>query len=140
MAKESQGIICYWATVTVVATAAGNVVGEVVGFSGPGMSASPIDVTNLTSTAKEKLIGVYDGGQITMNVNMLVTDGGQTLLRQSMAQRTKGVLLVQLSTAATTQKFAVEGYVSGINITGSVDNKLAGDITIAISGGVSFST
>lgn len=138
MAKESQGIICYLSTTTSVSTS--TVLGEVVGFSGPGMSANPIDVTNLQSTAKEKLIGVYDGGQITLNVNMLVTDAGQTKAREMMAARTKGNLMVQLSTASTGQMLAVKGYVSGINITGAVDNKLAGDISFAISGGVSFST
>lgn len=140
MAKQSQGIIAYWSTTTVVATAASNVVGEVVGFSGPGLSANVIDVTHLQSTAKEKMMGLYDGGQITLNVNMVVTDGGQTLLRECLVARTKGALLLQLSTSATTQKMSMEGYVSGLNVSGSVDNKLSGDVTITITGGVSFST
>ncbi len=138
MAKESQGIIAYISTTTAIST--NTVLGEVVGFSGPGLTANPIDVTNLTATAKEKLIGVYDGGQLTLNVNAVVTDAGQTKAREMIAARTKGNVMLQLSTAATTQKIAVKGYVSGLNFTGSVDNKLAGDITIAISGGVSIST
>ena len=97
MAKESQGIIAYWSTTTAAATAAGNVVGEVVGFSGPAMTNSVIDVTNLQSTAKEKLVGVYDAGNITLNVNCLVTDGGQQKARECLAARTKGCLLLQLS-------------------------------------------
>ncbi len=137
MAQQSQGIISYWSTTTASATAAANVIGEVIGFSGPGMSANVIDVTNLVSTAKEKLVGVYDGGNVTLNVNMLVTDGGQTLMRESLVARTKGKLLIQLAYPATVQKIGVKGFVSGMNFTGSVDNKLAGDITIAISGGVS---
>ena len=138
MAKESQGIIAYIATTTGAST---NIpIGEVVGFSGPGMSAAVIDVTDLQSSAKEKLAGVYDGGQVTFNLNMLVTDSGQTKCREMMANRTKGNCLIQLSTVTTSQKIGIKGFVTGINITGSVDNKLAGDITIAVSGGVSFST
>ena len=80
MAKESQGIIAYISTTTAIST--NTVLGEVVGFSGPGLTANPIDVTNLTATAKEKLIGVYDGGQLTLNVNAVVTDAGQTKARE----------------------------------------------------------
>ena len=144
MAKESQGVIVYCSTVTVasgsVAGATANAIGEVVGWSGPGMSAAVIDVTNLVSTAKEKLVGVYDGGQVTLNVNMLVTDTGQQKCREMMAARTRGSFTIQLSTASTNQKIHVKGYVTGLNITGSVDNKLAGDYTIAVHGGASIST
>jgi hypothetical protein len=138
MAKESQGIIAYIATTTVVST---NIaVGEVVGFSGPSLTANVIDVTNLGSTAKEKLVGVYDGGQITLNCNCLVTDSGQTKAREMLAARTKGSLMIQLSSAATTQKINLEGFVVGLNITGAVDAKLAADLTWAVTGGASFST
>jgi hypothetical protein len=140
MAKESQGIICYWATVTVNATLAANVVGELTGFSGPNMSAGVIDVTNLQSTAKEKMIGLYDGGQISLNVNWVATNDGQIKLRESLVKRTKGSLLIQLSTATTAQKISLEGYVIGMNVNGAVDNVLKGDFSIAITGGASFTT
>ena len=69
MAKDSMSVVAYWATVTVEATLAANFIGQVTGFSGPSMTAAVIDVTALNSTAKEKLIGIYDGGQVTLNVN-----------------------------------------------------------------------
>lgn len=140
MAKESQGIICYWATVTVNATNAANVVGELTGFSGPNMSAGVIDVTTLQSTAKEKMIGLYDGGQISLNVNWVATNEGQVKLRESLVQRTKGSLLIQLSTATTAQNISLEGYVIGMNVNGAVDNVLKGDFSIAITGGANFTT
>ena len=144
MAKESQLIVFYWATVTAASAtaiiAAGNAIGEVVGFSGPNMTANPIDVTNLTSTAKEKLIGVYDGGQVTLNLNAVVTDTGQTKIRESLAGRHKGACVIRLSSAATTQQIHFDGSISAWNITGSVDNKLAGDVTISITGGVNIAT
>lgn len=140
MAQNSQGIICYWATTTASATAAGNVIGEVVGFSGPGMSAAVIDVTNLLSTAKEKLMGVYDGGQVTININFSVTNDGQGKLRKCLAQRIKGNLLIQLSTDTTGEKCVTKGFVSGLNMAGGLDKQVTGDFTIAVSGGVSWST
>ena len=136
----SQGVICYWSTTTANATNSSNIVGEVVGWSGPGMSAAVIDVTNLISTAKEKLVGVYDGGQITVSVNVAVTNDGQRLLRECLAARTKGSLLIQLSTDTTGEKCSVKGYVSGLNMSGGLDKQITGDFTIAVSGGVSWST
>ena len=144
MAKESQLIIIYWSTVTAANASAiitaGNPIGEVVGFSGPNMTANPIDVTNLTSTAKEKLIGVYDGGQITLNLNAVVTDDGQTKIRESLAGRHKGACVIRLSASVTSQQIMFDGSISAFNITGSVDNKLAGDVTISITGPVVITT
>lgn len=140
MAQNSQGVLIYWSTTTANATGASNVVGEVIGWSGPSQSAAVIDVSNLVSTAKEKLIGVYDGGQITVNVNFAVTNDGQRLMRESMAARTKGSLLIQLSTDTTGEKCSVKGFISGINMAGGLDKQQTGDFTIAVSGGVSWST
>jgi hypothetical protein len=141
MAKESQGVVCYWSTTTAAATAAGNLIGEVVGFSGPSLTAAVIDVTNLASTAKEKMVGVYDGGQVTLNVNWNCSDAsGQSKMRKTLMSRVKGHMVLGLNGAAGTQKIGLKGYVSGMNITGSVDNKLSGDYTLAISGGASFTS
>ncbi len=141
MAKDSMSVVAYWATVTVEATLAANEIGEVVGFSGPSLSAAVIDVTTLKSTAKEKLVGIYDGGQVTLNMNWdSCVDDGRKLLRKSIAGRIKGRLALFLNGSADTQKIGLEGYVSGLSITGSVDNKLAGDVTIAISGGACFTS
>lgn len=140
MPKESQGIITYWSTTSVTATAAGNVVSEVLSFAGPAPSANIIDVTNLQSTAKEKMIGLYDGGQITINTNFLVTDAGQTKLRECLAARTQGNLMIQLSPDSTSQYMAMMGYCTGFNVSGAVDNVLKADYTITIHKGVTYST
>lgn len=138
MAKESQGIICYIATTTAASTSI--VLGEVVDFNGPSMAAAPIDVTHLTSTAKEKLVGVYDGGNIAFGINFVVTDAGQTKAREMMAARTQGAIQIDLSTAATSQKITAKGYVTGLGPSGAVDAKLGGNFTWEVNKGVSWST
>lgn len=140
MAKQSQGVIAYWSTTTSVATAAGNVIGEVIGWNGPNQNANIIDVTHLLSTAKEKMVGLYDGGNITLNLNCVVTNDAQTKLRESLVARTKGNLMLQLSTVATSQKITQKGYVSNLSIIGAVDNVLRSDVTIEITGGVAITT
>ena len=87
-----------------------------------------------------KVGNVYDGGQITVNVNVAVTNDGQRLLRECLAARTTGSLLIQLSTDTTGEKCSVKGYVSGLNMAGGLDKQITGDFTIAVSGGVRWST
>lgn len=99
-----------------------------------------IDVTNLQSTAKEKMIGLYDGGQVTINTNFLVTDAGQTKLRECLAGRTQGNLMLQLSTVSTSQYMAMMAYCTGFSVSGAVDNVLKADYTITIDKGVTYST
>jgi hypothetical protein len=86
------------------------------------------------------MIGLYDGGQISLNVNWVATNDGQIKLRESLVKRTKGSLLIQLSTATTAQKICLEGDVIGMNVNGAVDNVLKGDFSIAITGGANFTT
>lgn len=138
MAKESQGIISYISTTTAAST--NNVLGEVVSFNGPSMNNSVIGVTHLGSTAKKKLPGVYDGGQLAFGVNALVTDIGQTKAREMLVARTKGAILIQIGGTVTSQKLTCKGYMTGINFAGAVDAALTGDIAFEIDGGVSFST
>ena len=141
MAKESQGVWAFIATASAQATSeAANLVAEVVGFSGPSMTGAVIDVTDLSATAKTKLVGVYDGGQVTLNMNFSATATSHMKIREMLAARTLGNVMLQLSTATTSQKIAMKGYVTGYNVTGSVDNKIASDMTFSISGGVTYTT
>ncbi len=70
MAFESQGTEFFWSATTAATTAAARLVGDVTDFSGPGGQASVIDITNLNSTAKEKLVGLRDEGQVSLSLNM----------------------------------------------------------------------
>lgn len=128
-------------TITLVGHAMQNI-GQVVSFNGPSLSASPIDITNLQSTAKEKMIGVYDGGQISMSLILDYEASNVNLhdaLVRDMKDRTKRKFDV-IFTDPATHKGAVYfgGYISAFSITGSVDNALKADITIALSSGVNF--
>lgn len=139
MALESQGITIFFSTNTVASTAAAAAIEEVNSFTGPSGAAGIIDVTHLLSTAKEKLVGLRDEGQVSLDINFIATGAVQTKLRESRAARTKGNLGIAFSdTAKTIAK--MKCYVSGFSITGSVDNKLAGAVTIEITGPVTWTT
>jgi hypothetical protein len=109
-------------------------VGEVIDFDGPGGSASVIDATHLTSTAREKLMGIPDEGQFTFSLNRVFSDTGQIAVFTARANRLKKSWKVTY-TDTTVQEF--EGYVLQFSTSGGVDDKVNGSVTIEITGAVS---
>jgi hypothetical protein len=137
MAIESQGCVLYWSTTTSLSTVIS--VGQVVGFNGPTGSANVIDASHLGSTAKEKMIGLRDEGQITLDCNLAPSDMGQVKLRECRAARTQGNWAIKMTDTAITMLNG-HGYVSGFSVTGAVDQIVKASITIEISGAVTYST
>jgi hypothetical protein len=143
MAFEAQGTEFYWSTSTAASTAAGALVGEVTDFSGPGGQASIIDVTHLNSTAKEKLVGLRDEGQVSMSLNLSFSDAGQIALRADRATRTRRKCVIKFNdntTDAAKTKAIFDGYCMGFSITGAVDNKVSANSVIEITGAVTYAT
>jgi len=137
MAKaiESQGITVQVSTGS--PTAFGNIA-NVVGFSGPGGSASVIDVTNLLSTAKEKLMGLPDEGQFTLDINFDPDAASHVELRDARAARTRIEFKINFTDAApASARFF--GYVLGFPVAGAVDQAVKVSVTIEIDGAVIWS-
>ena len=56
-------------------------VGEVISISGPNFERSTIDTTNLgTTTARTFTAGMFDPGEITLELNFDNNDAGQVLI------------------------------------------------------------
>jgi hypothetical protein len=143
MAFEAQGTEFYWSGTTAATTAAAQLVGEVTDFSGPGGQASIIDITNLGSTAKEKLVGLRDEGQVSMTLNLSFSDAGQVALRADRATRSRKKCVIKFNdntTDAAKTKATFDGYCMGFSITGAVDNKVSANAVIEITGGVTYSS
>lgn len=112
-------------------------VGEVVSISGPGGSAQVIDATHLASTAKEKIIGLPDEGQVTLEVNLVPGDAGQTQLRNDRLSATRrNYKIVLTDTPATTLSFAA--YCMGFTISSGVDSKVSASIQLEVTGAVTW--
>jgi len=139
---ESQGVVFYWSTdtaSTTLTTAAGSIVGQVVGLNGPSGSAGKIDVTNLGSTAKQFLMGLRDEGDVSLDVIYDPADAGQLAMftdRGARTKRTWGYLL----TDGSSNLVKGVGFCTGFGITGAVDDSVKATITIAITGAVYVST
>lgn len=134
MAKaiESQGV-----TIS-VATGSPNAqvnIGNVIGIKGPGGAASVIDVTNLDSSAKEKLMGLPDEGQVTLDINYDPDNATHIVLRAARRARTRCEFVITLtdSTATTLHFFA---YVLSFSMDISVDQAVKVSVTLEVDGAV----
>jgi hypothetical protein len=108
-------------------------IAEVTDWDGPSGTAQVIDMTYLTATAKHKKPGIPDEGQFTLSINWIPTDAGQQAVATARAEQAEKNFRVTYEDGST-QTFA--GYVLGFATSGGVDNKVAGSITIEITGAV----
>jgi len=120
-------------------------IGEITDFTGPGGAAAVIDITHLQSTAKEKMIGIRDEGQLSMSLNFQPTDAGQVALIADRAARTRGKYVIRLTDMATGSSAhpsyaAFNGYPLQYSISGAVDNKVSANAVIEIDGSVDWAT
>ncbi len=111
-------------------------VANVKSFNGFGGMASEIDVTNLSSTAKEFRLGLQDFGTITIEVSVDYNDAGQTALRAAQASGVERNFRLAFPNAKTAT-FA--GYVKGAPVQGGVDATVEGSFEIRINGNVTVS-
>lgn len=143
MAVQSQGTKLFWNTGTTVWSTVTGLIGQVISFNGPTGSAAVIDITTLGSTAKEKLMGLPDEGQVSMELALITTDTAQIALRNDRAAKTRSGCVIKLNDAPleankTRVKFAA--YITGFSIAGAVDDKVKASVTMEIDGPCSWST
>jgi predicted secreted protein len=137
MAKaiESQGITIQ---ISVGASPSSFVtIANVTSFKGPGGSASVIDVSNLSSVAKEKLMGLPDEGQFSLDLNYDPDAASHQALRTARAARTPCEFKINF-TDVSPSTAVFSGYVLGFEIGGSVDQQVKASITIEVDGAIAW--
>lgn len=85
------------------------VIGEVTDVSGPAEAIAAIDVTNFGSAAKEYILDIPDGGEVTVSMNFLGGDAQQQQLRtdsRSAVLRNFKLILNDDAVSPTTVAFA----------------------------------
>jgi hypothetical protein len=120
-------------------------IAEITDFNGPGGAAAIIDITNLQSTAKEKLIGLRDEGQLSLTLNYNATDAGQAGLRADRAERTKNlydILFTDVAKSASAMPSRADffAYCQQFSEQGAVNNKISANAVLEITGAVNYST
>ena len=122
----SQGIVIKLGT---------NVIGRITSFSGPDGSATVIDTTDLSSAAKEKMMGLRDEGSFSADINFDYANLGQKAFIAARAAQTRDLYTVL---NGVTEMFRFNGYATGITISGDSDAIVTGKITVEIDGAVTW--
>ena len=135
MAKSSQG-----STVGVSATLPATTYTQVncnIGVNMEDAEAADIDVTCLSSTAKEYLVGIQDSGTLTLDLNVEFGDAGYVILKAAKASGDKIGFEIELAKEGTETKgrtFAFDGFVKSLPWALAVDAAITGSANIKISG------
>jgi len=109
---------------------------EVNSFTGPTGSAPIIDVTDLGSTAKEKMTGLHDNGQLSFEINFIPDNAQHVALRAAKEASTMCSFQLIFSDGTT---WAFSGLVTGFSVSGSVDGVIKASVSLDISGDISES-
>lgn len=112
-------------------------IGNVTAFSGPGGAAAIIDATNLDSLAKEKMMGLPDEGQFSVDLNYDPDKVDHAYLRNARKARTRLEFRMTLTDATSATNLVFFGYVTGFALSGKVDQLVTAKVTIEIDGAVS---
>ena len=105
-------------------------IANITTYSGFDGESSEIDVTNLLSVVKERLLGLQDPGQFSMEIHPDYSDPGQNDLRAAMAAGSLKTFLLTLPSGDTIQW---SGRVKNATaMTGGVDAALSGSVSLTV--------
>lgn len=108
-------------------------VGNVKDFSGFDGSASELDITNLSSTAKEFLLGLTDPGQFSMNVDYDDGNAGQAAVR---AKQVSGLITGFKLILSDSGTITFNAFVKKYSLSGGVDAPVKAAIDLRVSGAI----
>ncbi len=113
-------------------------IGRVVSISGLGNgSSTEIDITDLSSTGKEFLLGLKDEGEVTITLNLDTGDTMQTGLRTDRDSRTlRNFELTLTDSGPTVITFSALVKTFGIDV--ATEDKVPLNVTLRISGAVTW--
>jgi len=114
-------------------------ISEIKTFTGPGGSATVIDVTDLSSAAKEKRMGLADEGQLSFTINYIPTDDEHAALREARATREETNFQLVFTDDSPSTTWSFSGFVTGFSVSGAVDGVVEANVTIEITGAISES-
>jgi hypothetical protein len=112
-------------------------VGNVTDIGGPGGSATVIDVSNLDSVAREKLMGLFDEGQVTIKINLDPDDTVHKAVRTARRNKTLCEFKLTLTDSSPTTGVFF-GYVTGFTHALGVDKATTVDITVEVDGEINW--
>jgi predicted secreted protein len=105
-------------------------VSEVSGFDG---KATEIDTTTLSSTAKERVLGLQDWGTVTLTTQINLKEPSHSALLAAKKAGTPKSFTVTLSDGS---KIAFQAFVAAFPLSAKVDAVYTGSIALTITGDI----
>lgn len=108
-------------------------IGNIISYDGFDGAAQEIDITNLSSTAKEYEVGLVDNGNFGFEVNVDDTDAGQAAITVAKNAGTTDTYVLTLTGGATR---TFDALVTSFSESSGVDDVVKGSVSLKISGSV----
>jgi len=109
-------------------------------LSGPTASTDQLDVTALDGSARVFISGLLDPGEITFSAFYDPTDAQQKLIEDDFTAGTEQNWKLIFGSAATDPECTFAATPTGYSVTANADGPLTLDVTLKISGAVTWPT
>jgi len=106
-------------------------------ISGPDGSAGEIEVTDLSSTAKEFKRGLTDNGNISMTIMFIPANVQHAQLRSDFNSSTEIARNYQMTfTDSPATLWTFSAYVASLSVSNSLDGVTTANVTLRVKGGI----
>lgn len=112
---------------------------NIVSFPTPSPEAADIDVSDLSSTAKEYLVGLIDNGEITLAGFYGPNEASHNTLQAAAGSTTLYNFRVTLADVSPNQTITFSARVKAFRLTTAVDEAVAMEIVLRTSGAATWS-
>jgi predicted secreted protein len=110
-------------------------VGNIISISGPNQARDAIDISTMDSTSKwrEKIPGMLDAGECTLEVNYDGTAAGVGNFLSAQMTATQQTWTMTLNGTATSS-WACVGFMTGLGFAVPYDDKVTQSVSLAFTG------
>jgi len=112
------------------------VLAAVADYSGPSADQPELDVSDLSSTAKEFIAGLIDNGEVTLSLHWQPDNATHVTMLSDFDAGTISNWRVTWSDASPAKTWTFPAFVKSFVPTASVDSPLSGDVTLRVTGAV----
>ena len=110
---------------------AGEIKGTITAMSLGGISTAEIDVTSISSTTKEYVMGTLDGGTVDVTVNL---DAGVTVSMPTAGDVTPTAFVLRFGAGTVGVAFTFSAYIQSVTVEAGVDQQVTASYTLRITG------
>ena len=112
---------------------AGDIKGTITAISLGGISTAEIDVTSISSSTKEYVMGTMDGGTVDVTVNL---DAGVVCSMPTAGDTSPTAFVLRFGASSLGVAFTFSAYIQSVSVEAGVDAQVTASYTLRISGAI----